>query len=76
MGSRRSGELFGHLETLFRVGTVGGLSDAQLLERFVAGRDEAGEVAFRRWWRGTGRWCCASAGASCTTRTMPRTPSR
>ena len=47
MGSRRSGELFGHLETLFRVGTIGGLSDAQLLERFVAGRDEAGEAAFR-----------------------------
>ncbi len=47
MGSRRSSELFGHLETLFRVGAVGGLSDAQLLERFVAGRDEAGEAAFR-----------------------------
>jgi RNA polymerase sigma factor (sigma-70 family) len=47
MGSRRSGELFGHLETLFRVGAIGGLSDAQLLERFMAGRDEAGEAAFR-----------------------------
>ena len=47
MGSRRSGELLGHLETLFRVGAVGGLSDAQLLERFVAGRDAAGEAAFR-----------------------------
>ena len=47
MGSRRSGELFGHLETLFRVGAIGGLSDAQLLERFAAGGDEAGEAAFR-----------------------------
>jgi RNA polymerase sigma factor (sigma-70 family) len=47
MGSRRSGELFGHLETLFRIGTVVGLSDAELLERFVAGRDEAGEANFR-----------------------------
>ena len=47
MGSRQSSELFGHLDTLFRVGVVGGLSDAQLLERFVAGRDEAGEAAFR-----------------------------
>ena len=33
MGSRRSGDLFGHLETLFRDGAIGGLSDAQLLER-------------------------------------------
>ena len=47
MGSRRSGELYEHLETLFQVGLVGGLSDAQLLERFVSSRDEAGEAAFR-----------------------------
>jgi RNA polymerase sigma factor (sigma-70 family) len=47
MGSRRSGELYEHLETLFQVGAVGGLSDAQLLERFVASRDQAGEAAFR-----------------------------
>jgi DNA-directed RNA polymerase specialized sigma24 family protein len=47
MGSRRSGELFGHLATLFRAGTVSGLSDAELLDRFVAGRDEAGEANFR-----------------------------
>ncbi len=76
MESRRSSELFGHLETLFRVGAIGGLSDAQLLERFVAGRDEAGEAAFRAWWSGTGRWSCASVGASCTIRTTPRTHSR
>jgi RNA polymerase sigma factor (sigma-70 family) len=47
MGTRRSGELFGHLETLFQAGAIGGLSDAQLLERFVAGRDEAGGANFR-----------------------------
>ena len=47
MGSRRSSELHGHLDTLFRVGVIGDLSDSQLLERFVADRDEAGEVAFR-----------------------------
>jgi RNA polymerase sigma factor (sigma-70 family) len=46
MGSRRSGELFRHLGTLFRVGAIGRLSDTQLLERFVAARDEAGEAAF------------------------------
>ena len=47
MGSRRSGDWFGHLEKLFRDGAIGGLSDAQLLEQFVAGRDEAAEAAFR-----------------------------
>ena len=47
MGSRRSDEWFGHLETLFRDGAIGGLSDARLLERFLAARDEAGEAAFR-----------------------------
>ena len=47
MGSRRSGELSGHLETLFQDGAIGGLSDAELLGRFIAGRDGAGEAAFR-----------------------------
>ncbi len=47
MGSRPRMELFGQLETLFRFGAVGTMSDAQLLERFLAGRDEAGEANFR-----------------------------
>ncbi len=34
------------LERLFRVGTVGGLSDGQLLEQFVAGDDEVAAAAF------------------------------
>lgn len=34
------------LETLFGAGTCIGLSDGQLLARFMAGRDEAGELAF------------------------------
>jgi RNA polymerase sigma factor (sigma-70 family) len=34
------------LETLFRAGTCTGLSDSQLLARFLARRDEAGELAF------------------------------
>ena len=34
------------LETLFGAGTCAGLSDGQLLARFLAGRDEAGELAF------------------------------
>ena len=35
-----------HMQVLFGVGTCAGLSDGQLLERFMAGRDEAGELAF------------------------------
>ena len=34
------------LEKLFRVETAGGLTDGRLLEQFVAGDDEAAEVAF------------------------------
>jgi RNA polymerase sigma factor (sigma-70 family) len=35
------------LHTLFQVGTAGGLTDGQLIERFLSQRDDAGEVAFR-----------------------------
>ena len=34
------------LESLFEGGSVAGLSDRQLLERFNAARDAAGEAAF------------------------------
>ena len=47
MAGRRSGDTFKNLSSLFLVGTLGGVSDVQLLERFVAGRDEASETAFR-----------------------------
>lgn len=35
-----------HLRTLFDVGTVAGLTDGQLLERFASRRDETAELAF------------------------------
>src|SRR5271170_7369732 len=35
------------LNTLFTVGVIGGLTDAQLLERFTSQREEAAELAFR-----------------------------
>jgi RNA polymerase sigma factor (sigma-70 family) len=35
-----------HMQVLFGVGTCAGMTDGQLLERFMAGRDEAGELAF------------------------------
>jgi RNA polymerase sigma factor (sigma-70 family) len=42
----RSASGLGGLGTLFSVGVIGGLSDRQLLERFVSRRGEAGELAF------------------------------
>src|SRR5271155_5501171 len=35
-----------YLCTLYRVGVVGDITDGQLLERFVAGRDESAEAGF------------------------------
>ena len=42
----RDSALVRQFRTLFEAGTVAGLSDGQLLERFLEGRDESGEVAF------------------------------
>ena len=46
--ARRSVDAVGsrHFRTLYRVGVIGDLTDGQLLERFVAGRDEAAEAGF------------------------------
>jgi RNA polymerase sigma factor (sigma-70 family) len=47
MASRSLGDVsLKHLQTLYRVGAVGGLTDGQLLERFVAGHGEAAEAGF------------------------------
>ncbi len=46
MGERSTGAVLKHLRTLFDHGAIGGLSDGQLLERFVLRRDEAAEAAF------------------------------
>jgi DNA-directed RNA polymerase specialized sigma24 family protein len=35
-----------HLQVLFGTGTCAGMTDGQLLERFLAGRNEGGELAF------------------------------
>ena len=63
------------LGSLFEGGSAAGLSDRQLLERFVAAV-RATRPPSRRWSRGTGRWCWASAGSSSATPSTPRTPSR
>lgn len=46
MQDGRSGTHLRHLETLFHAGTILGLGDAQLLDRFASRRDEAAEIAF------------------------------
>jgi RNA polymerase sigma factor (sigma-70 family) len=35
-----------HMQVLFNTGTCAGLTDGQLLDRFLAGRDDGGELAF------------------------------
>ncbi len=47
MASRDRGITLQTLNTLFNVGTVGGLTDAQLLEWFTTRRDETADLAFR-----------------------------
>ena len=44
--SRDSGSILRSLQTLFSVGTVGGMTDGQLLEQFLSRRDEEAEAAF------------------------------
>ncbi len=39
-------KLLKQIETLFQAGTAGGLTDGQLLDRFVQRRDETAEAAF------------------------------
>ncbi len=46
MGRAHSGRVLRQLHTLFECGAVGQQSDEELLERFVASRDELGEAAF------------------------------
>ena len=42
----RSNDAGRQLDRLFRLGTVGGMTDSQLLEQFVTGDDEAAALAF------------------------------
>jgi hypothetical protein len=64
------------IQTLFDAGTVAGLSDRQLLERFTSARDGSSEAAFEVLVRRHGPMACASAATCSRTGTMPRTPSR
>ncbi len=46
MVRRNSRVILGQINSLLRVGTFSGLSDSQLLERFLTGHDEVSELAF------------------------------
>ena len=46
MADLRKGAALAQIQALLSVGTVAGMTDGQLLERFATGRDQAGEVAF------------------------------
>jgi RNA polymerase sigma factor (sigma-70 family) len=46
VGKEQRGAVLRQLETLFRTGTCAGLTDGQLLERYVADRGERSEAAF------------------------------
>ncbi len=46
MASGRDGAVLGSIRTLFGAGTSVGLDDTQLLDRFLAGRDEVAGAAF------------------------------
>ncbi len=46
MAGGTSGAILRDIQTLFDIGTVGGLTDRQLLERFAARRDASSEAAF------------------------------
>ena len=70
MTNAGGGEPFRGIRTLFESGTLAGLPDAQLLERFASSRAEAEprppmrpRQPFRPWSPGMGRWCWASAAA-------------
>ena len=46
MAGASSREVLRHLNTLFHCGAAGQRTDAELLESFVSGRDQAAEAAF------------------------------
>ena len=77
MASLASGSVVRQIGSLFEGSSVAGLSDRQLLDRFTAQRDAAGEAAFAALGDyGTARWCSASAVSFWAIDTTLKTPSR
>ena len=65
-----------HLNALFSVGRIGGLTDAQLLERFTSRQDETAMLAFRALVERHGPMVLRACRACSGTPTMPTMPSR
>ena len=76
MAYAASGSVVRQIESLFEGGSVAGLSDRQLLERFTAQRDAAGEAAFAALVTRHGPMVLDVCRSSWVTGTTPRTPSR
>ena len=74
--SGRLGTEVRFFEALFSVGTTCGLSDAELLERFVSRNVETAEPAFESLMLRHGPMVLTSACASWAMCTTHRTPSR
>ena len=67
------GSVLRSIQTLFSVGSVGGMTDGELLETFLSRRDESAEAAFAALVRSTALWSRASAKVFCLTRMPLRT---
>ena len=70
------GTMLRDVQALFDVGTIGGLTDGQLLERFATRGGEAAELAFAALVERHGPMVLRVCRSSCATRTTPTTPSR
>ncbi len=76
MASNLSGTALRSIRALFTTGTVGGLADAELLERFIARDGDGSELAFASLVERHGPMvlrCCRSV---CAMPILPRTPFR
>ena len=76
MRNRAVGAVLKGVRTLLDVGTSTGLSDGQLLERYLLRGDDSAEAAFRALVERMARWCSAPAVGCFMTSMPPRMPSR
>ena len=76
MAHAASGLVARQIGSLFDGGSAAGLSDRQLLDRFVARAMPPAKPRSLRWWPGTERWSYTSAASFLVTTSMPRMHSR
>ena len=69
-------EFVKRIETLFRTGTAGGLTDRQLLERFLDRGGDDAQDAFAALVDRHAQWSYASAARSYPPKKTPKTPPR